>query len=257
MNWKYKTWKAIAAGYRRLRGFPSLKPGLRILCYHAVGTLLPEDPYGLSIAPPLFQAQMELLAEGRFGSVVALGQARLEEPKPQVCLTFDDGYRDALTRVAPLLARLGLPFTVCVTPELIRGGEERYLDLPRLQELSAFPGAEIGAHGLSHLRLADCDDQTLERELSESKAWLENELGKAVTVMTYPHGSVDRRVRQAAAQAGYRRAGCSRYGLNAPGRDPLLLCRTEIISWDDAATFAQKTLGGWDWYRFRHRDPAA
>lgn len=257
MSWKYRVWKSVASAYGFLKGDPAPRNGLRILCYHSVGTNLPRDPYGLSLPADAFRAQMELLASGRFGEVVCLGQARLDEPKAQVCLTFDDGYRDTLTTAAPLLARLGLPFTVCVTPQFIQSGQAHYLGSSELKELSKAPGAEIGAHGLTHLPLADCDEATLRRELSESRAWLEDFLAKPVGVMTYPHGSADRRVAQAAAQAGYLRAGCSRYGLNAPGRDPLLLCRTEIVAWDDLRAFTQKVLGGWDWYRFRHKDPAA
>jgi peptidoglycan/xylan/chitin deacetylase (PgdA/CDA1 family) len=258
MNWKYRVWKGVAAAYALVNAAPSaVRPGLRILCYHAVGTQLPGDPYGLSVPLASFQAQMKLLASGRFGRVVSLAQARLDEPAPQVCLTFDDGYRDTLTTAAPMLADLGLAFTVCVTPKFIESGDQRYLSAAQLQELSATPGAEIGAHGMNHLRLADCDAAALDQELSGSRTWLEDRLGKPVGVMTYPHGSTDRRVAQAAVRAGYARAGCSRYGLNTAQRDPLLLCRTEIVAWDDEATFIQKTLGGWDWYSLRHKDPSS
>lgn len=257
MNWKYRVWKSIAGAYALAGGGLQARPGVRILCYHAVGARLPEDPYGLSVPLSSFRTQMELLASGRFGKVASLGQARLDQPEPQICLTFDDGYRDTLTEAAPILAGLRLSFTVCVTPKFIQSGDPRYLNVAELQKLAAVPGAELGAHGMNHLRMADCTEAALAEELSASKAWLEKQLGKPVAVMTYPHGSADLRVRRAAAKAGYLRAGCSRYGLNTPQRDPLLLRRTEIVAWDDETAFVQKVLGGWDWYGLRHKDPAA
>jgi peptidoglycan/xylan/chitin deacetylase (PgdA/CDA1 family) len=110
MSWKHALWRAVSA----VSGRPS-RPGLRVLCYHSVGTDLPGDPYGLSLPPAVFGGQMDLLASGGLGTPVALGGAKLDG-SPEICVTFDDGYADALTAAAPVLAELGLPFTVCVTP---------------------------------------------------------------------------------------------------------------------------------------------
>ncbi|MEK7857777.1 MAG: polysaccharide deacetylase family protein [Elusimicrobiota bacterium] len=254
MSWQHAFWKTLAAGLA-LAGEAVVRPGLRILSYHAVGTELPGDPYGLSMPPDGFQRQMELLATGRFGAVVSLSQARLDGLSPEVCVTFDDGYLDTLSTAAPVLARLKLPFTVCVTPKLLESGAP-HMTPGQLKELALMPGAEIGAHGFSHRSLPACDDAALKQELSDSRAWLQSRLGKPVTVMTYPHGHADQRVRKAAETAGFLRAGCSRYALNGPDRDPLLLCRTEIVAWDTERTFVQKVSGGWDFFRFRHTDPA-
>ena len=78
-----------------------------------------------------------------------------------------------------------------------------------------------------------------------------------VTALSYPHGSVDQRVRNAAKTAGYKMGGCSRYGLNHPDRDPLLLCRTDLTDFDSVADLTLKIEGHWDWFRFRHKDPAS
>src|SRR5919202_1189711 len=61
----------------------------------------------------------------RLANVVALGPAleALAQGRPlpprAVALTFDDGYRDSLQVVAPLLARLGLPATFFLVPGLL------------------------------------------------------------------------------------------------------------------------------------------
>jgi hypothetical protein len=86
---------------------------------------------------------------------------------------------------------------------------------------------------------------------------LEDLLGRPVIALAYPHGSVDHRVRQAAAAAGYQLGACSRSDVNTAGRDPLLLCRTEVVGADSQRVFSQKLNGAWDWTRWRSPDPAS
>ncbi len=252
MSWKHSLWRAAARGRELLP--PPAAGGLRVLGYHSVGAPLPNDRYGLAVAPAAFARQMELAASGRFGRPVALGAAKLDG-SPELCVTFDDGFQDALANAAPILARLALPFTVCVTPGLLDAGRP-HLSWPELRELSREPGCEIGAHGLTHARLDALAGDALARELSESRRRVEDALGRAVSVMTWPHGAASRRTAAAARAAGFSRAGCSLYGANAPDRDPLLLMRTEIVSFDDERDFVGKASGLWDWFSLRQGDPA-
>lgn len=253
MSRTHRLWRALARG-REAFGAPATA-GLRVLGYHSVGSAIPGDPYGLSTPAAAFARQMESIASGRFGSPVSLGDAKLDG-SAEISVSFDDGYADTLTTAAPLLARLSLPFSVCVTPGLLDSGRP-HLSWPELKELSLVPGCEIGAHGLTHARLDSLGAQDLARELSESRRRLEDALGRAVAVMTWPHGAASRRTADAARTAGYARAGCSLYGVNGPHRDPLLLKRTEIVAFDDERDFAGKASGTWDWFALRQGDPAA
>jgi peptidoglycan/xylan/chitin deacetylase (PgdA/CDA1 family) len=252
MSWKHSLWRAVARG-RELFGRPAPR-GLRILGYHRVGSPLPGDPYGLAVSPAAFARQMELVASRRFGRPVALGAAELDG-SPELCVTFDDGYVDTLTNAAPILARLGLPFTVCVTPGLLDAGRP-HLAWTELKDLAERPNCEIGAHGLTHARLDALDDGALARELTESRRRLEEAVGDPVTVMTWPHGAASRRAASAAQAAGFTRAACSLYGANEPSRDPRLLKRVEITGFDDERDFAGKLSGTWDWFALRQGDPA-
>ena len=246
MSWTHSLWRSVA----RAAGRPSVRPGLRVLGYHAVGTVIPGDPYGLSVSPEAFARQMEAVASGRFGRPVSLGGARLDGSN-ELAVTFDDGYEDTLTQAAPILARLSLPFSVCVTPGLLDAGRP-HLSWPELKDLSLIPGCEVGAHGLTHARLDGLDDTTLSQELSSSRRRLEDTVGRPVAVMTWPHGAA-----AAARAAGYTRAACSLYGLNEAGREPLLLKRVEVTGFDDERDFEGKASGAWDWFALRQGDPAS
>lgn len=254
MSVKHSLWRAVAAA-RKLGPAPAAQ-GLRVLCYHSIGTILPGDPYGLSVSAEDFRRQMELVASGRFGRPVSLGGAKLDGT-PEIAVTFDDGFADTLTAAAPILASLSIPFTVCVTAAYAREGAFPHLALDQLRALARVPGVEIGAHGANHLNMADCDDAALTRELSASRAFLKEALAISPASMTWPHGSASRRTAAAAKAAGFRRAGCSSYGINEPERDPLLLKRTEIVGFDSLADFADKCAGYWDWFALRQGDPAA
>ncbi len=219
--------------------------GQRVLMYHSIGSRVPEDVQGrYSLAPSKFAAQMEKLAASRrrIGALTALDS--------EVAITFDDGYRDNLTCAYPVLQRLGLPFTIFVVPRFVRSGVALYLAARDLRALAADPLVTIGAHGDSHVRLTNLSTPTLGDELISSRRWLEDATGKAVTVMSYPHGAVDARVRAAVADAGYTLACTSEFGRNEPKHDPLTLRRIDVWSSDDEATFESKLNGDWDWMRY-------
>lgn len=199
---------------------------------------------------------MELVASGSFGRAVSLGGARLDGSS-EIVITFDDGFKDTFTTAAPILAALNLPFSVAVTASFVEGGKAPHMGVADLRELAKIPRAEIGAHGANHLQMAKCGDAQLADELARSKTFLEDALGSSIGVMTWPHGSASRRTADFARRAGFTRAGCSLYGVNEPGRDPLLLKRTEITGFDDERDFTGKASGTWDWFALRQGDPAS
>ena len=232
--------------------------GLRILLYHAVGSCIDFDRYGMSITTDLFRHHMTSLKHNKSVTLVPLEtSAKDVSDGTRVSLTFDDGYRDTLLTAGPILADLGIPFTVFVVPGYIRSRNSLYLTPAQLREFTAIPGCTVGSHGMNHLRLVELDQDALMRELQDSRQWLEDVLSKAVYMIAYPHGSANRRVRDAAARSGYTLGVCSYTGINDRSRDPLLLCRTEILGCDNLRVFNQKVHGGWDWLWLRFRDPAS
>lgn len=247
--------RCIAEGAALLQAGRVPRAGLRVLMYHSVGSTATGDTLGIyGIAPDLFARHMAALAASADMAPVALSGM----PPPQgtrVAVTFDDGYRDNLTRAAPLLQRHRIPFTVFVCSAFLHDTSGNFLTAAELRELAALPGACIGSHGATHVPLTGLDDAHLRNELLSSKAELEDATGRPVNSISYPHGAVNRRVRDAAAAAGYAVGACSRFDINDSTRDPLLLCRTDIHGNDTLRVFEQKLRGDWDWYRWRNTDP--
>lgn len=246
-GWKGVVGDALSAAYA-MTPRPA-RSGCRVLMYHAIGSAAVGDARNLySLNPQDFATQVGELAS-------ASGAVSLEQGVRDgqgIVITFDDGYRDNLATAAPLLVDARLPFTVFVVPAFVTSGERDYLSVADLRELARLPGATIGAHGYSHRPLTQCDDAALSDELAESRRWLEDLLGIAVTAMSYPHGAVDARVRDAAARAGYRLAASSRFGVYRAGDDPLWIPRTDIWAMDGIGRFRAKLAGHWDWMAWRN-----
>lgn len=226
--------------------------------YHSVGTPLAFDTYGISIVPELFERHMAILAKGKMGQVVGLAEGLLHPATLRIAITFDDGYRDNLYVAAPILLKYRLPFTVFVTSSFVQSRAREYLLPEDLRELAALPGVTVGSHGVTHRALADCNETALDFELRESRRYLESVTGRPIRSVAYPHGSVNRRVVQAAKQIGYEIGVCSRFAINKDqSRDLLLLCRSEVLAADTERVFLQKLRGDWDWCRWRSRDLAS
>lgn len=225
--------------------------------YHALGSPALGDELGLfSLSPALFKLQIDHLATQYPGQILSFEpDMMLRDDALQLAITFDDGYMDSLTVAAPQLVDRGLPFSVFVTADHVRDRRSGFLDPTSLRELATLPGVTIGAHGATHHPLTRYDDRMLQSELFGSRQYLEDVIGRPVLTMSYPHGEVDRKVRQATADAGYRLAACSYADINRPDRDPLLFARTEIHAGDNLRIFREKLKGNWDWYRWRTTDP--
>jgi len=238
---------------RMARGWQSPRKGLRILMYHAVGSDIPGDPKKLfNIRPDLFQIHINTLKNNKNINLVPLTANNKSYDSTDVAITFDDGYRDNLYIVAPLLTENNIPFTVFVTSDFIASNDSLYLNKNELRELIKLPGVTIGSHGKTHSRLTCCTNAKLKNELVSSKLFLEDLLGIGVKHLSYPHGDVDARVRNAAIDAGYTLGATSYFNINHAEQDLLMLNRTNIISYDSRYSLTMKVEGDWDWYSWHN-----
>lgn len=221
----------------------------RLLTLHSVGTPVDGDVNGIyQLSPNELPALLDTLVDTvsraglRLVPFPALGEG-------EVAVTVDDGYTDALERLAPEASRRSVPIHVFVTASHLDGTDRRYLDPRHLHELAAIPGVTIGAHGNQHRPLTALTADERARDLTDSQHRLEDCLGHAVTTMSYPFGAVDAATREAAGVAGFTHAACSTWGFNPPGTDPLMLRRLDLWAGDGPRTTRLKTLGHWNWFR--------
>jgi peptidoglycan/xylan/chitin deacetylase (PgdA/CDA1 family) len=132
-----------------------------------------------------------------------------------VCVTFDDGFENLLENAIPVLERLAVPATIFVVPRnwgrnpewWMRAGHpeanERLMDEAQIRALAKDNRFQIGSHTLTHANLPSLSQAEVQRELSESKAVLENTLGVPITAIAFPHGACNEAIVQEARRAGY------------------------------------------------------
>ena len=227
--------------------------GHRTLMYHSVGleensTTVDGDTlsiYSMTLAQ--FTAQIDAIQAVCASTGISMdvfGSAKNDS----LSITFDDGYTDALTVIAPLLCARQIPFHVFVSSARMNGTDRKYLSPAQVVELSNMPGVSIGAHGATHRSLTSLSSSELAAELQASKVDLETVLQKPVTTMSYPYGHVDESVRKAAHETGFTFAATSKWGFNEAASDPLLQRRIDMWSGDKKRTVENKILGHWNWF---------
>lgn len=181
---------------------------------------------GQYVMPSLFRSEMDFLT-GRGWTSVPLAEVveRLTSGGSPLqngfSVTFDDGYLSVYEHACPALIERSIPATIYVVADMIGGvnswdkkigdREERLMSKDQIRELSE-RGFEIGSHTLTHPHLTELDDDSLRREITDSKHKLEDILGKEVVSFSYPYGSCDNRVLQATVEAGYKYALSTRLG---------------------------------------------
>ncbi len=228
-------------------------PRTPILAFHSVSPPRSPNEAPYCTSPARFRQFLAWLR--RLGRVPVAPGRWLDGhlPEKRVLLTFDDAYGDFYTQVLPAIAGSGIVPLVFVVVNHIgktsewadgRGLAARPLmTLGQMRELQKH-GVVFGAHSLTHSSLPTLSDDELRRQVGESKRKLEDLLGAGVDWFAYPYGEVDRRVRSAVVEAGYKAAVTTEPGLNG-WQDPLALKRLEIGEVDTPLDFALKVELGW------------
>ena len=247
-KYKYFLYKLISKFYHIKD-----KNGIRVLMYHSLGTEIENDIFNIyNISPELFQRHVSLFKKNDI-NILKLSKKLITDNISGTLITFDDGYSDNYDLAEPILSESNIPFSVFVTANYIN--KNSFLSSKNLKILSTKDNVTIGAHGLNHLQLATLNDIKLYDELYTCKKKLEELIQKEVFSISYPHGSIDMRVRDIAEKVGFTIGFTSWSNFNNFDRVPLLLSRTPVWSNDSEEIIRQKIHGKWDWMRFRYRDP--
>ena len=226
---------------------PPSELSVPILVYHHVREPKPwlsDADHQYEISPEQFAEELAYLKEQGFSSVsladiaAAFSMGR-ELPAKPVVITFDDGRDSQYANAFPLLKEYGFTATFFVFTNAV--GRPDYLTWEQLGELRD-AGMEIGSHTVYHPYLTKASDEELERELSHSRAVLQEKLGVTGDVIAYPFGLYDERIVTAARAAGYV-AGRGLDHTILHKADGVMTLGAYIIAWD-TKWFAEILAGG-------------
>ena len=214
--------------------------GVGILMYHKVSAPVPgSNWHNLYVTPAGLARQVdELLAAGLPCLPYDEALPAIQRGERAFCLTFDDGFLSVYENALPVLQVRGVKAMLFLVAGLIGGEDEwdhaiaepphRLMDEAQIREWLA-AGHEIGAHTMTHPRLAQLPRDRARAEIFDSKARLEDRFGVPVRHFCYPYGSEDDAVRGLVAEAGFVDAPTGSNGVfpcvNGPGADPLRLRR--------------------------------
>ena len=229
-------------------------PGVRVLTYHRFGL---SDRMPFTVTADAFEREMAFLAAS--GRAIALGDltahldgtARLGDGS--VLVTIDDADPTVATIAALILRTYGIPAVLYAL-----GGKPEGFDVLSPGELRALAdaGVTIGSHTNTHRSLAQLPRGEAETEARDSKARLEDWIGRAVTSFAYPFGTksdVSPASAAILADAGYATGFTSLHGAIAGpvavGHDRFLLPRVKVESGDPAWLFPALCGGAMDRWR--------
>lgn len=185
--------------------------------------------------------------------------ARLASGKRYCMITVDDGFRDNLTLMLPVLEKYQMKAVVyVVTGEAFNRWDvehpnhpEHRFELMNAEEvkiLAQSPWIEIGGHTLTHPHLDQLSATEQEKEISENKAQLEALLEKKLLSFAYPYGDWNEDSKRLVQSLGYDFAVATNSGPLAFHEDPYLIRRIGIFPRTDVFGLTRKVTGG---YLFR------
>jgi peptidoglycan/xylan/chitin deacetylase (PgdA/CDA1 family)/glycosyltransferase involved in cell wall biosynthesis len=192
----------------------------------------------------------------------ASGRRPLREfPRRPLVLTFDDGYLDNYTNLLPLMQQYGYRGVLYLLGDfevrynqwdLAEDPGEPRADIMSEAQKQAFVAAgwEIGAHTLTHPRLASLPAAEVAHELAASKAELERRLGTTVISFAYPYGSLSAETKRLAAEAGFTYAVATDSGGMHLEDDRMQIFRINMFPHESASSLFKKTSS---WYRRYYR----
>lgn len=196
--------QCCCAAARRLLG-KEVAPKAVVLCYHEVGA----DQLDA------FRWQMDELR--RSASIVRAGErGGLSGAGLHVAITFDDAFVSTLQNAVPELVSRDMPCTIFAPTGWLgcqpswfcdasfRGADEV---VATAEQLRALPPelVTIGSHTSTHRNLCLLSNETVRKEFAESRAQLEQILGREVSLLAFPYGRFCPAHIDAAMDAGYSR----------------------------------------------------
>jgi peptidoglycan/xylan/chitin deacetylase (PgdA/CDA1 family) len=183
-----------------------------VLVYHSIRPHTPgeskeQDMY--DITPELFESELVFIRDNgyttiTFADVIAHFDNGTPLPEKPIILSFDDGWRNQYAYAFPLLKRYGMKGTFFVFTNPLMHHNVRWVSWNEVREMDS-AGMEIAGHTHTHPFLTKLTtDEELDKEISASKKFIEEEIGHPITVFAYPFGEKNPQVERVVVHAGYK-----------------------------------------------------
>jgi peptidoglycan/xylan/chitin deacetylase (PgdA/CDA1 family) len=163
-----------------------------------------------------------------------------EVPDGSIVITFDDNYQGFYDHAVPILRKYQYPAAMFVHTGYVGDKEHGRpkMTWDELKELSKDPLFTIESHTVTHpADITKLSPEDQEKELNDSKAALEQHLGKSIDFLAYPDGNNNSLTQSLAKAAGYKMAFSTH---NQPAEEsPNILCVGRYVqtkmdkAWDD------------------------
>ncbi|MBF1326856.1 MAG: polysaccharide deacetylase family protein [Megasphaera micronuciformis] len=213
--------------------------GIPVLMYHMIGDIEDNDAV---LKESHLREQMKFLKDNGFHPLT-LDQlyeyVMFNKPVPEkpVVITFDDGYVDTYSIVMPLMKEYGFACTVFIPTYDADQGTR--LSWNQIKEMQA-SGMTIAGHGYHHERLAQMNEDVLNREVAMCQKELKEQLGITNEYYCYPYGSNDEASQKAMKKNGIKLAFTMNPGWVKYGDNPYALKRIWIGNAVDIENFKQR-----------------
>ena len=185
-----------------------------ILLYHSVGDSL------WSISPESFKEQMEWLKSNvhltNLDSILNFNNEENQKKNDiQVAVSFDDGYKNLVSNVLPIVKKLKIKPSVFINTSCIKENyslrsdpnmghypDEIFMNWDDVRNLDQ-EGWTIGSHGCNHYDLTKLDPSVIDEELNLSKKIIEKNLNKSCIHFSYTFGKYNDELLSKVIKSGY------------------------------------------------------
>jgi peptidoglycan/xylan/chitin deacetylase (PgdA/CDA1 family) len=185
--------------------------------------------------------------------LVRILHGELDSPKGAVWLSLDDGFKELLQNVIPLICKRTIPITLFIPSGIIDGPglfpwlhqSENANGAPRsnalaetdvrdsltatdVVEICRFGHVSIGSHTVWHTVTANLSDEQIRSELAESRRELESLTRRTVECFAYPEGRLNGREGRWLTECGYQLAATTEATFVRRETNPFLVPRFHV-----------------------------
>ena len=203
-----------------------------VLMYHSV------DKYSFknSFNEFYFEKQISYLRKKKYTTIYA-NEINLKLQN-QILITFDDGYKDIITCVLPILKKYNFKAICFVVTNQIGKNNKwdqtlknyKYKELMNKDDINEWlkNGMLIGSHSQNHVDLTKLSTSNIKDEIENSKKFLQDTFAISINDFCYPFGKVNSSVYSEVKKIYKRAYTTNRSRYIVEKHDPFLIPRVDM-----------------------------